>query len=300
MGNQTGWAFATVIVLLGCGDSHGRTLASDGGMLLAVGDKRAQEATDCMDFARALCARRFECIPLAYTQGHGFGDAYRDEGLCAERMAIACASWQHLPGTRITPSELARCATELQALDCHLATYSLTLNTGGCAIARGTFDGGTACDAGMQCSSSRCERGVSSDAGTTCAVGEPVAPIRVDEPCRQGFCGEDLRCIEGVCSAPALLGEACNDGNPPCATYAEVHCESGTCVSHPTGLGACGSHLSSAGYSACADGECVARNDFGLGRCAAYAEDGAACEPYGGAACLFPARCIDRRCVLPR
>lgn len=263
------------------------------------GETDAHETTDadadaCAQFARALCARRFECIPHAFAVGHGFGDAFGTENTCVERTSLACASWQALPGTRATAEPLLACAQELAALPCRTSTHTLTHSAGGCDLTAGSFAAGLGCEQYVQCQSEECRAGVCAEPSAEAPAPEP------GDPCGTGGCGDDLVCFEDLCTPPALEGEPCGPDLPACAPYAELTCDDASvCAPHPTTSGACGARAGGLEYRACAEGECVGRNDFGLGHCQAYAEDGETCEAFAGPACLYPALCVDDRCQVP-
>jgi hypothetical protein len=259
----------------------------------------------CDAFAATLCERRWACLPLAFMHGYGFGDSFGTQARCVERVSLACRGWGLLPGSRATTAAIERCAATIASLDCRVSTQTLTREAPTCEFNRGSLDQGTPCELHLQCSSGNCLSSGADVANWECStpgVDSPAGADPLGAPCASASdCGVNLVCFEGVCGAPALLGEPCNAQAPACAEYAELRCdESGTCAPHPTLQGACGNRaIDNGGFAACETGECVARNDFGLGRCESYADDGAACDPYAGPVCLYPARCMNYLCRVP-
>lgn len=271
----------------------------------AAEDAPPDHEAACGAFAATLCERRWECLPLAFTRGYGFGDSFGTQATCVERVTLACRGWTRLSGTRATPAAIEICAADIGARECRTSTQTLTRPAPGCQFERGSLVTGAACEAHLQCASGNCLSSGADTANWKCSapgIEPPAGPDPLGASCVTGSdCGVDLVCFTGVCQAPALLGEPCGAGAPACAEYAELKCgESGTCVPHQTSQGACGKRaIDNAGYAACEIGECVGHNDFGLGHCQSYADDGAACDPYAGPVCLYPARCMDHLCRVP-
>lgn len=259
----------------------------------------------CDGFARTLCERRWECLPLAFMHGYGFGDSFGTQARCVERVSLACRGWELLPGSQATPAAIERCAGTIAALDCRTSTQTLTREAPTCEFDRGLLEAGAACELDLQCSSGTCLSSGTDTANWQCSTpgfDAPAVAASLGAPCASASdCGANLVCFAEVCDAPALLGEPCEGEAPACAEYAELRCDdSETCVPHPTSQGACGSRaIENTGVAACQTGECVSRNDFGLGHCEPYADDDAPCDPYTGPVCLYPARCMDNVCRVP-
>ena len=289
---------------MACGARSPGAERADGGEDAAAADAATDTEAMCRAFAAALCEKRWECVPLAFTRGYGFGDAFGTEERCVERTTLACRGWGLLPGTTASPAAIDKCTAEFAARDCRTSTQTLTRPTAGCAFASGTLGADATCVAALQCASGTCLSGGPDAALWKCAapaVDPPPVP-ELGTPCATASdCRPDLVCWAGTCQAPALLGEACGAERPACAEYAELRCdEAGTCSPHPTSPSACGDRaIDNSRFAACETGECVGRNDFGLGHCAPYANDGAPCDPYAGPACLYPARCMNKVCRVP-
>lgn len=196
------------------------------------------------------------------------------------------------------------CAAHLASVECGKQPQDLM---GPCAsMWIGTSDAGEACSIDVE--SFVCKPGTVCVLGLNfCGTCEPSSAR--GGPCAQGGlrCNAEDVCIDGVCQARSLPGEACGDGGT-CVTGSscvsglcvapeivqvgglcdQAHrcpyaasCESGTCVRTSRLGGTCASNRD------CMSGRCEA------GLCVALREDGAACSSSSECA---SAQCISGAC----
>ncbi len=246
----------------------------------AVGEARPLAVAPATSGACASVAAAY-CEALARCNPHWLAIDFPNQTSCAERMALGCARSASASGSGGLVTDLDPCLTPL-ASGCE-ALVPGTLPT--CAFVPGTAAPGAACEVDGQCTSLRCVIG--KDGCGVCAKSPATA-----KPCENGPRKDEGR----------RVGATCKDG--ACAHALGLQCETSTtrCAAIP--LRAAGESCDMTGVmsgrlSECADGHCKNRNDMGAGTCAAFADDGAACDSWEGPPCRAPARCIAGRCRVP-
>jgi hypothetical protein len=166
-----------------------------------------------------------------------------------------------------------------------------------------------------------CRSGICSGAQSTqsvcgaCACGNGCA---ADETCDLGLDGGTCVPLPRTPGAPCSTGGDCAstlcavaDGGGTCAPYVD---QGGSCVP-PAALCNTGLYCDTSGHcaspervgydAACgypADGGTATFCTIGascLGTCRPPVADGQECDPTSGTGCLFPAKCVARRCIFP-
>jgi len=268
-----------LVALLVCIGCHGGDGGGDGGPSESTDSQTgnmhpltpADEAA-IAEYARDSCGLYFRCgVPL-----------YQDLEACIEVMS--CSARSLLESAPITRDQLLACSRSIAGITCDQTTVPMN---NACmqlsATVVGALDLETGCD-GVTCdSASYCDRSYSRcpRCAPRAALGAPCVGV---ECVRGGYCNTSTRlceavrmegmaceqdsgcrqtgvfgpaawlvCREGVCSAPAELGDACEDGSD-CALY--LACREGVC-----------SELKRAGEPCTLHGECLQWHSCVQGAC---------------------------------
>lgn len=270
----------------------------------AVADGPA--VSPCARLAEAFCARLAACAPEALSNGLTGGRAI-GAARCASRMELACEGWRATPGLTATAAQVDACRAEVGAASCAEVGWRYYGDDPVCAswprVGRAL---GAACRYEAECAAGDCSGGSSRGCGV-CRSAAPAPTQRPGEACdARRRCQYWQRCVAGVCSDRAGLGEACA-GDGECDPTRGLACDrtARRCIRRPVAPdgGACLSQIVTSpdepASAMCAEGfECLNRNDFGQGRCRALTPDGAACNGFESS-CAYPARCHAGRCTLP-
>lgn len=162
----------------------------------------------------ARCARdAFECIPHAFTVGHGFGDAFGTEAKCVERTSLACASWQAPPNARRDSENRAG-----RRVDWYSSVMSLVRVATGAGLLTVSLTIGCA-EEGLPCAADPCWRGglvvtFLGDAGVVAPVGRVrLGGVRTEGrsfDCRDEDAGAGIACRDGALTNwwPALTTDS--------------------------------------------------------------------------------------------
>jgi hypothetical protein len=280
--------------------------------LLTCGDPSPEEA--CDQLAKAICDRYHSCSN-PYLQV-----TYGDLDTCVARLKLGCQPALDAPGTSVTTSQIASCASALSARSCE-DTFG-PAPPAPCRPLSGELADGVGCANDNQCQSTYCKK-----QGKACGVCSKR--VSAGEACESDDdCEWELSCAGQVCAKYVNVGESC-DTNHPCLPPSECN-SSGTCAKRggpgascdPAAqdcdlyqglycdLGktckqvgivkdgeACG--LVDGTFAICArSGKCKGGTLLVKGTCLAAASDGGSCDLVQGPNCLPPARCVDGACKL--
>ncbi len=297
------------------GGSAGPVAQSDGGTSGGTGGSSGGGSLDeaCADYATKYCKKYNQCSPAYLISDYG------TEETCQARTKIRCLSQANASGAAVTSTQLKDCAGAKGSQTC---SEFITGERPDACIFKGTRTDGSACGEDSQCQTGLCRTN-----GTSCGVcGKAVS---VGEKCNaEDDCEEGLQCMAGQCKKPVANGGACRYSDD---CQAESYCFDGTCVSSKTSAGhdcnestyySCNIHQklfcdkagakvctlinflpagSSCGYTdLCASGRCkITQSNPRKGTCAAFAADGAMCNPSEGIYCQSPASCVNGSCKVP-
>jgi hypothetical protein len=203
----------------GGGSSVGGGSGGTGGSSGGAGGSSGKSLLDaCLEFTTAQCEWQTRCLGQR---------SYPSTDVCFEQTRHFCDDGGYglgLEGTTVEASDFDACATAASAADCERFWPA-------CTLPAGELGTGERCQSAFQCASSRCSGGGYA-CGTCLSPPGPAGTACISAAdCRTGS-----SCIDGVCLANSLEGEAC-DEDAPCATpaYTDANvdgrllCVEGTC-----------------------------------------------------------------------
>jgi hypothetical protein len=246
-------------------------------------------SADCEAFAQVACERLLECKPLHPSHHDGSSELTWER--CLETQLAFCEPL-NLPGSLLDDAHLAECSSRLESGSCALVRGSLaSQGMYGCADT-GTLVEGEACERFHQCASGRCEEGVCRGA----PLDGPLRQLALDRgetsdgsSCHNLF----LTAVDGICEVAGsdeggacpcnrLDGLVCLSGGAPCGYEGSPTCPAApdaVCGPPPElALGATCGHF---GESFPAPGWCEEGTvcfEFGSGACVSAGAVGEPCE----------------------
>ena len=143
------------------------------------------------------------------------------------------------------------------------------------------------CTKGLTCTEAL--RTLTSGARSACLGGEA---------CDAAGCAPGLPCGDDTCQRGPGLGEDCAETT--CDRLLGLQCFDGKCERTASAEGGerCSGGVGGTPVGCVPGTECKNQNDLGDGECIAYAADGETCSAWEGPPCLFPANCVEGRCVI--
>ncbi len=261
------------------------------------------------DAANAYCARVQACAPALFAIGYG------DTATCVTTFAGDLARALAAPGVTETAAQVEACATAFAQVSCGDLLGRKPVDA--CKPSAGTLADGAACGADGQCAGARCKVALGQVCGTCTTRAGAGAACGVDDDCGDGMlclvgkcaaygveratcdathpCRPDLSCTGGACGAPGAAGAACT-GNEQCGSAAGVVCNPQSKKCDTLVYGSAGAPCGFVGgkVATCTGGSaCVQiQTPSYVGKCAALAVPGAACDTANGPVCGSGAVCV--------
>ncbi len=257
----------------------------------------------CIRLAERACDRALACSVSAVTLGYGIGRSFVDRAQCVQRLTLGCTGWIAASDSNVTQAQAVACEARWASLSCAEVSRDFADEVLGCALSPGRREVSQPCASSVQCGTRSCSLSRDTECGRCAARGGGPPETTVGQPCRPNeYCSYPQRCVSGLCAWAPTEGERC-EGRGGCVPYPLLVCVDGACVSNPVSAvgSGCGNTQGAATRRppVCPSGsDCVNRNDFGSGRCAAFRTDGQSCTLFGDQPCQFPARCVRGRCGL--
>jgi hypothetical protein len=324
--------FGLASILAACGSSNSPSTSTTTDAGTDAGTDSTPSVTveqGCTDLAAAYCAKIDACAPFFVTLDYG------TDANCRSRFHDQCVANASSPNSGDLGSNFETCASEAPEFTCN-QLFADTLPAG-CLPVPGKAANGDSCTDSSQCQSAFCAIGSASSCGvcaTAPAAGDPcatggacpdgltcvtttgasptstcVASGLAGASCATAPCIGNLECFNGVCTALAGAGEACDiSGNTAvsCDITNGLFCNPTTskCVPITTDatLGAtCGLSTSTGVLTVCgATAYCKANPmSTSAGVCTLRAADNAPCASdaiLGVGPCTPPSSCIGGTC----
>jgi hypothetical protein len=259
-------------------------------------DASMDEMQACTSFADAFCDRLQTCSSFVVSVLYG------DVATCKSRWMMSCLPNFGIAGTSASPMRTSTCAQQIPSLACDKFINGDFAAATACLPAAGMVPLGGGCGDDAQCTTTFCARSATSACGTC----QPTTPAGT--PCVQGSCSvaTNTVCPAGgsTCVKPksGKVGDACT-AQEECDVANQVGCNtvtSKTCIALTLSTGTCGANnpLNPTMVAVCGKGG-TCTGPF-AGMCTPVAQDGQTCSTTDtGAHCMFPAKCIGGRCVVP-